>query len=253
MKIKILKNKKILFEEDFFNHILIDNFIFENPYYNSMNFTPDPKNKTTSPLLPEKEAYTYTIICYFEQSELEKNREFIVNPFWEIRFFASDFLYFSKDTSKEDFETSIKDSWEVNNPGRSDLAKTSRLRFLVSKKIQEGKKLNKQEEEIIKQERIRKTSYSTEIIFPREKIILNNNSKPKIPANEKKHLNDIQETVNILPKIEKIEFNKPIIIKPEFIKSLYIKNFVNYTLKDRTIVKGNDVSETQSKIINKKK
>ena len=71
--------------------------------------------------------------------------DFLKNIGWSIRVFSTDTLGFCQDTSKEDKEKEIIASWEEKEPGRAELAKKSRRRFLLEKKLENGKQLNEEE------------------------------------------------------------------------------------------------------------
>lgn len=262
MKVKIIKNNKTLLEEDFFNTILIKNFIFENPYAEILTKTQDPKankNQNQSLPLPNKELYTYYMICSFDLSEFDKHKSLIDNNnlCWEIQIFSTESLSFCKDTSKEDSEKAIKDSWENNERGRSELAKTSRLRFLgINRKLQ-GEVLSTEEEKIINNERVKKITQSHDNFANFEKM----NNAPKKKSNAvaemkiKSPSNAVQQGKNIFvpdlvvpneyAKYEKLEL-RPIKIKPEVHSSYYIRNFINYSTRERTITKGQHVAQSQS-------
>lgn len=271
MKLLITKNNQIYYEDDFYNQTLIKNFIFDNPYSNILALGNEEHNKHKQKNsivgnIPNKEIYTYQMVCYFDMSELEKIKQGLDNIIWEIKIFSSENLLFSKDTSKEDREKYIKESWEINEPGRSDLGKLSRFRFLLINKKQNGEKLSTSEDNFLKQERIKKLALSAENFFNFDKI--NNLSKKKFnllePINNKKpspiftnslttrnNINNIESNLILNfnndehSKYNKIEL-KPIIVKPDNHRSYYIKNFINYSLKERTVIKGENLPESQS-------
>lgn len=267
MKVKIMKNNEILLEEDFFNSILLKNFIFENPYAAVLTQTQDPKannknqNQNTQITLPNKELYTYYIICSFDLSEFDKQKSVLIdknNLNWEIRIFSTESLFFCKDTSKEDREKAVKDSWENSERGRSELAKTSRLRFLGINKKLRGEVLSTEEDKIFNTERVKKVTQSLDNFANFEKI---NNAaakrksnaavdlKIKSPSNaaQLKKNSFVPEpiVVNEYAKYEKLEL-RPIKNKPEEHRSYYIRNFINYSTKERTITKGQYVAQSQS-------
>ena len=268
MKIKIIKNNEILLEEDFFNTILIKNFIFDNPYAAVITQTQDPKHnksQTQQINLPNKELYTYYIICSFDLSEFDKHKSLIDknNFYWEIRVFSTDSLNFCKDTSKEDREKAVKDSWENNERGRSEFAKTSRLKFLGINKKNRGEILCPEEQKIVNTERIRKITQSYDNLANFEKINnaaaarKNSNAaapelKLKTPTNASQQGKNIlalsQPVLNEYTKYEKLEL-RTIKIKPEEHRSYYIRNFINYSTMERTITKGQHVAQSQSNFI----
>lgn len=69
---------------------------------------------------------------------------------------------FCRDTSKEDKEKEIISSWEENEPGRAELAKKSRRRFLLEQKQRNGNELSEEEANFLKEIRVRKTFNKTE-------------------------------------------------------------------------------------------
>jgi len=272
MNVKIIKNNEVLLEEEFYNRILIRNFIFEHSHSHTLPNTQDQKNinnknaTNQSIHLADKDLCPYYIICSFDVSEIDKHKQIIEkNLVWEIRIFSTDYLYFSKDTSKEDREKTIKDSWEQNEKGRSELAKTSRLRFLGLNKKSRGETLSPSEEIIINTERIKKFAFSYENFFNKGNVKENQKKLSIAPIDNKlkspsKNQNAQLKGKNILSsseqfslqneyaKYEKLEL-RPITIRPEMHKSYYIKNFINYTIKDRTVTKGQYVPLTQSNMI----
>lgn len=289
MRLNIIKNNEVLFEKDFFNQLLISNFIFENPYINILpnkaeensNKGKNINNKELCSNIPNKEAYAYQIVCYIDISEDESIKNSILDNFnWEIRIFSSDNLLFSKDKSKEETEKAIKDSWEVNEPGRSELAKTSRLRFLLLNKKQNGEKLTLSDLNLLKTERIRKTSQSAVNFFNSEdkpsqnmlkKVILadstrNNNRKSSNAGMNNKNnisilINSNKNDTNIIESDfpshneEYYNYNNQNQLKPFLINinnqnhtSNFIKNFINYSYQDRRIIKGKSVLDSQSKL-----
>lgn len=267
MKVKILKNNETLLEEDFYNSILIKNFIFENPYSEVLMQSQDQKNNKNQNQqisLPNRELYTYYIICSFDLSEFDMNKSLIIknNLYWEIRVFSSESLNFSKDTSKEDREKAVKDSWENSERGRSELAKTSRLRFLGISKKNRGEILGQDEEKIINTVRVKKITQSYDNFANFEKMnnadakrksTTINDLKIKSPSNaiqKGKTILSPEPVVNEYAKYEKLEL-RPIKIRADEHRSFYIRNFINYSTKERTITKGQHVAQSQSIFLKK--
>jgi len=263
MNLKIIKNNEILLEEYFFNEILIKNFIFESPYsailsQSSLQDGKNTRNNNPQTSIPNKDNYSYYIICSFDLSELDKNKSlFYKNMFWEIRIFSSEIINLTKDTSKKDKEISIKDKWERNEIGRSELAKTSRLRFLSLNKLMKGEPLDKNEEIAINTERKRRIPQSYETLDTVERLkevqkrkIINTAEDSKIKYNiysqGKNSLPEDNLIKSEYSKYDRLEL-KSIMIKPELHKSYYIKNFINYSLRERIISKGQHVPEAKSK------
>ena len=72
------------------------------------------------------------------------------NLSWKIKIFSYDNLCFVPDSSKEENEQLMKNGWEEQEPGRANLAKISRKRYLLEKIRKEGKELNNEDIEILK-------------------------------------------------------------------------------------------------------
>ncbi len=53
---------------------------------------------------------------------------------WKICIFSSETIGFVKDTTKEDAEKALIESWEVEQPGRAEKAKLTRMKFVERKK-----------------------------------------------------------------------------------------------------------------------
>jgi len=72
----------------------------------------------------------YKMICYLDESEIPKSlldqKEFE----WKINVFASETIGFIKDTTKEDAEKALVQSWEVAYPGRADKAQKARVKYV---------------------------------------------------------------------------------------------------------------------------
>ena len=158
------KENELILSEDFYNEITLHNLSFEgnivqeNPA--NKNKKPDKKNTIdlSTPIPPSN--LPYSLICTIDTSEAPRQYmepDFLKNIGWSIRVFSTDTLGFCQDTSKEDKEKEIIASWEEKEPGRAELAKKSRRRFLLEKKLENGKQLNEEEKSFLKEERIRKT------------------------------------------------------------------------------------------------
>lgn len=165
LTLEISHSNKKLYKTEFFESIIIPNILFEgNPSSAASEETQKVSNKKGGGAaakasdkkealnleaqnlenFKEKENTPYSIICAVDASEAPfwlKSEEIE----WSIRVFSSDSLAFVKDTSKEQFEKSLKDSWEVNEPGRALKAKTSRFKFILENKFTQNENLNKEE------------------------------------------------------------------------------------------------------------
>jgi len=106
---------------------------------------PDPKSKVPIQNQNLPQNIPYQLICRLDLSEAPS---WILKPDtsndigWVIRVCSSDTLGFLKDTSKEDFEKALKDSWETAEPGRAEKAKKSRRKYLLQVKKREGGIIN---------------------------------------------------------------------------------------------------------------
>lgn len=75
---------------------------------------------------------------------------------WVLKVFTSEPLAFVRDTQKEDYERSIRKSWEDKEPGRSEKAKKSRQKYLLLLKKESGQPLTEQENELLNEPRLSK-------------------------------------------------------------------------------------------------
>ena len=200
--------------------------------------------------------YPYLLICYINSP----NNIDINNLEWKIKIFSSDNLCFIPDSSKEENEQLMKNGWEEQEPGRANLAKISRKRYLLEKIRKEGGELNNEEIEILNNKRIRKTAKEKEEeqsvasnVKGQKKKAGNNN---KIQISSKKEENKKEEETNSNNKLNlKLNMNK-IIPKSSDIninhKSIFIKNYLKYAYNKRTL-RLSTVEDQYSKIINDEK
>lgn len=166
MKLQILKSNELIFEEEFFDKINIQNMIL-NYEPRSISLTSDvsinqiinskeQKNNTSSAqmnIIQTKEIEPYLMICVFDLSELKIPKESLENLEWVLRVFASEPVLFTKDTTKEDSEKYLKDNWENNELGRSEKAKRSRLIHLIKTKKNMGTILSIEEQQLLLEDR----------------------------------------------------------------------------------------------------
>jgi hypothetical protein len=187
------------------------------------------------------------------------------NLSWKIKIFSSDNLCFVPDSSKEENEQLMKNGWEEQEPGRANLAKISRKRYLLEKIRKEGKELNNEDIEILKNKRIRKTTKEKEeeqnnanvnTKGPKKKVGGDKNSKIQISSKKEEikkeetiltnNNNKISLTLNInksLPKSSDINKKH---------KSIFIKNYLKYAYNARTL-RLSTVEDQYLKIINNEK
>ena len=217
------------------------------------------KGQKNQHAIPETIYYPYLLICYINSpSYLDIN-----NLSWTIKIFSSDSLSFIADSSKEENERLMKNGWEEQEPGRANLAKISRKRYLLEKIRKEGGELKNDDIEILNNKRIRKTTKEKEE-QPIEKIkesvkggkkkLTNINNKIQINSKKeeikKEEPNPLPNKFNLflnmnknLPKISDININH---------KSIYIKNYLRYAYNTRTL-RLSTVEDQYHKIINNEK
>lgn len=243
MIVEIHKNGELLYKDEGYNSIKINHFVFEGiPTIIEKNPRKGIDTSTQPMNVP------YNIFCYLDMSEMPRTFKSILSCndiYWGVRFCSSDTLVLVKDSSKEDMENSIKESWETFEPGRSDKAKKSRLKFLIQSKKDNGKVLTKDEELLVNEERERK--FLTAIQETESKTDRDRDKKKKLikldPTQVKK-AKDLTPTPVI--HRESLNFNKPL-PAPDSHCSFFIKQFLNYTFQNRTVV--NDQKVALSKII----
>jgi hypothetical protein len=90
------------------------------------------------------ERFAYSIVCSLDLSEAPSLSK-ADNLEWTMRFFSSDALLIAKNISKENIEKSVKESWEITQPGRSVMAKNSRYNYIINNKLEKQEQLNNEE------------------------------------------------------------------------------------------------------------
>ena len=181
-----------------------------------------------------------TIIVNFK-----KNHNECHNISWSIRVFASNTIGFLKDTIKEDCEQNLKDGWETAEPGRSELAKTSRQFYLVRKKKSMGEAISEKEEKVLKMPpRERKLSLQKNLEeLPKIKSKENNLLKRRDSNNVKKKEENLKPVVN---HEYQTDFNKTNLPTLQLHTALDIRNFLSYCYDERTIKKDSDIKPSKS-------
>ena len=173
----------------------------------------------------------YSIKCVLDKDQCPK---WLLNPneykgdvYWKISIFSTDALTFIKNTIKEDKEKEVMESWEIAEPGRKVKAEQSRKKYLVNLKNNNGEILSKEEEELINDKINKKRN---EVIESNSNMLVTN-IPPRINTNENR-MNDINSSnsnkdmfYKKLPKIKNY-------------RSLFMKNFYNYSNQDRVIKKN---------------
>ena len=229
MKLELIdREKNIIFTSDFYNSITLHNIILETTTFNIQ----DQKNKKTkveNNENEENENSPYRLICYLDETELPEdfNVTNIEGIEWIIRIYPSDTIGFCEDTSKEDLEKAIINSWEENEPGRKEKAKNSRRRFLLYQKKLNGEELDEEEEQFLSEPRKRKNEVENE----ENNNNINNNKNVKGKDNKK---GKVEEVKNEEKERTKLNFNKKTSTVNQH-SSLFIKNFLYYAYDKRTI------------------
>ena len=204
--------------------------------------------------------YPYLLICYINTPSYLN----LKNLSWKIKIFSSDNLCFVPDSSKEENEQLMKNGWEEQEPGRANLAKISRKRYLLEKIRKEGKELNNEDIEILKNKRIRKTT--------KEKEEEQNNANVNTKGAKKKVGGDKNNKIQISSKKEEIKKEETSLTNNNKIsltlnmnkslpkssdinkkhKSIFIKNYLKYAYNTRTL-RLSTVEDQYLKIINNEK
>ena len=250
------KEKELILSEDFYNEITLHNLTFEGNLVQENNTKKklDPK-KTPADIGTPPSNLPYSLICTIDTSEAPRdylNPDFLKNIGWVIRVFSTDTLGFCQDTSKEDKEKEIIASWEEKEPGRAELAKKSRKRFLLQKKMQNGKQLTEEEKSFMKEERVRKT-FNKENEEENEDKNKGKKKQEKIDKNKKKgkdsDKNEDKEKEHFGNLDLKINYNK-ITSNAQNHSSLYIKNFLSYAYDNRMLTFNNNYEQEEKELNN---
>ena len=108
------KRENLIFKKDFENQTLIRNLLLTGKAINLK----EVDNKAIID--------AYAIKCCLDPdyctSWLLKINEYKGDVFWRIGVFATDPISIIKNTLKEDKEKAVKESWEINEPGRKNKA-----------------------------------------------------------------------------------------------------------------------------------
>ena len=235
-----------------------DNLLIPNINLKGGLIVPENKKAQKKEQNPETVFYPYLLICYINSPNYI-NKE---NINWKIKIFSSDNLCFVPDSSKEEHEQFMKNEWEEKEPGRANLAKISRKRYLIEKIIKEGKELNNEDIEIINNKRIRKTTKEKEeeqnannIKNQKKKVAGSNNNKIQINSKKDEKENKKEEITPIIKFNYSLNSNKLLPKNTEINikhKSLYIKDYLKYAYNKRTL-RLSTVEDQYLKIINNEK
>ena len=226
------------------NSILIPHITFKGGLLVEDKKKPNQKkNEQEQP--PPPQFFPYLLICFIDESIDIQNSIACNKLKWRINVYCNDYLCFVKDTSKEDHEKELKESWEINEPGRKEIAKLSRRRFLLENNVKNGLELNEEEKTFLKTQRKRKTTNNNE---NEENNNINNKNKKTVVNKNKKNDNNNEEENKNKNKNYSLRIKKylPFAISH---RSDYIKNYLNYTYKDR-IIQINTINDQFEKEIN---
>ena len=90
------------------------------------------------------ERFAYSIVCSLDLSEAPSLSK-ADSLEWTMRFFSSDALLIAKNISNENIENTVKESWELTQPGRSVMARNSRNNYIIQNKLENQEILNNEE------------------------------------------------------------------------------------------------------------
>lgn len=140
--LRIFKKETVIIEVEFFNHILLPNLILEGTTIisDSGNINHNNQMKKGKEIIIHeskdfsKTSTQYRIECILDKSELPDEIVFNNTFSWSIKVFSTDTIGFIKDTSKEDAEKALIQSWEHSEPGRSLKAQQVRIKYIEERK-----------------------------------------------------------------------------------------------------------------------
>ena len=253
------KENELILTEDFYNEITLHNLVFEgNLVVESKKADTkkvDKKNMADANATPPSNL-PYRLIVTIDTSEAPSqylSPNYLKDIGWSIRVFSTDTLGFCRDTSKEDKEKEIISSWEENEPGRAELAKKSRRRFLLQQKLRNGNKLTEEEDNFLKEIRVRKTFNKSE----EEKEDEKNKGKKKVEKvdkNKKKgkdaaQENETEDKDNFGNLNLKINYDKKT-SNAQHHSSLFIKNFLSYAYDNRMLTYNSNYEQEEKELNN---
>lgn len=140
---------------DFFDNILIPNLTLKgSPLPNEFLSQNQKGNKGPSAddLNNFAKMTQYKIQCFIEGIDAPRILKNENNIDWKIQIFSTDTIGFVKDTTKEDNERALINSWEIKETGRSLKAENARVKFVEDRKFlvdsyilenEKGKKVQK--------------------------------------------------------------------------------------------------------------
>jgi hypothetical protein len=254
MKLELYRSGELLNTWDFYNGITLHHLYLEGvPYIPPVKTGKGDKNEQPKevPNIP------YIMICYVDLTEVPfwlKNKSTSSDIGWVIRVFSNETIGFVKDTSKEDMERALKESWEIAEPGRADKAKKSRAKYMIQLKKDKGEELTYEEEQFLNEERERKTFTHIEENLEKNNADKTGKGGKGLNVSAKKDntkggklLNPIKPpSVHSTPVGTKIDFNKPL-PKPDEHTSKYLKEFLEYCYQERVCVLDSELEQEKSK------
>ena len=256
------KENELILTEDFYNEITLHNLVFEgNTIVESAGNKGakklDKKNLAEPSAPPSN--LPYRLICTIDSYEAPSqytDPNYLRNIGWNIRVFSTDTLGFCQDTSKEDKEKEIISSWEEKEPGRAELAKKSRKRFLLQKKLLNGNELNEEETKFLQEIRVRKVFNK---INEEEKEDEKNKGKKKVEKvdknkkkgkdatqeksetdKEKENIGNLNLNINYEKKTSNVQHHS----------SLFIKNFLSYAYDNRMLTYNSNYEQEDKELNN---
>ena len=253
------KENELILTEDFYNEITLHNLVFEG---NVIENTGNKGAKKLDKKSLEANANTppsnlpYRLICKIDTSEAPSqylNANYLRNIGWCIRVFSTDTLGFCQDTSKEDKEKEIISSWEEKEPGRAELAKKSRKRFLLQQKLANGNQLSEEEVNFLKEQRIRKVFNK-----PEEEKEDDKKGKKKVEKVDKskkkgKEIQEKSEADKDKENFANLNLNINYEKKTSSVQnhsSLFIKNFLSYAYDNRMLTYNSNYEQEDKELNN---
>ena len=199
----------------------------------------------------------YRLICTIDTSEAPSqysNPSFMKDMGWSIRVFSTDTLGFCQDTSKEDKEKEIISSWEEKEPGRAELAKKSRRRFLLQQKLANGNQLTEEETNFLSEVRVRKKFNKDNEEEKEDDKNKKNKKVEKVDKNKKKGKEQEKteaekESENFGNLNLQINYDKKT-SNAQHHSSLFIKNFLSYAYDNRMLTYNSNYEQEEKELNN---
>ena len=253
------KENELILSEDFYNEITLHNLVFEG---NTVVETKGNKDKKVDKKnLAEQNTppsnLPYRLICTIDTSEAPSqysNPSFMKDMGWSIRVFSTDTLGFCQDTSKEDKEKEIISSWEEKEPGRAELAKKSRRRFLLQQKLANGNQLTEEETNFLSEVRVRKKFNKDNEEEKEDDKNKKNKKVEKVDKNKKKGKEQEKteaekESENFGNLNLQINYDKKT-SNAQHHSSLFIKNFLSYAYDNRMLTYNSNYEQEEKELNN---